>query len=123
MNQTILLLASDPEIRSALRRALEAGGYLVQTAGDVGSAVDRLKEFVPDLLMVRNYTESLSGYDAAIYLRTLHPGIRVLMVGGLLDDPSLENRELIHGFEVFPKAYPASELLDKVKQVLQNSAP
>lgn len=39
-------------------------------------------------------------------------------MGGLLDDGSLENREILHGFEMFPKPFRAAELLDKVKEVL-----
>jgi|SRR5271157_2456423 len=118
MNQTILFLASEPIIRNVICEALESQGYLVQTAGDVGSAVDRLKECTPDLLMVRHYVEDISGYDAAVYLRGRCPGIPVLMVGGLLDDDRLENPALVQGFEIFPKPFRASELLDKVKEVL-----
>ncbi len=118
MNQTILFLASEPIIREVISEALESQGYLVQTAGDVGSALDRLKECTPDLLMVRHYVEDISGYDAAVYLRARCPGIPVLMVGGLLDDDRLENPALAQGFEIFPKPFRASELLDKVKEVL-----
>jgi DNA-binding response OmpR family regulator len=115
---TILLLASDPVIRKAFSRALESAGYSVLAVGDVGGAVDWLKDCTPDLLMIRHYTESISGHEAAVYLRTKAPGIPVLMVGGLLDEVGLENRELIEGFEVFPKPFTASQLLDKVKEVL-----
>ena len=118
MNKTILLLASDPIIRKAFSRALEAAGYCVLAVGDVGTAVDRIKDCPPDLLMVRHYTESMSGHEAAVYLRKKVPGIPVLMVGGLLDESGLENRSLIEGFEVFPKPFTVTELLDKVKRVV-----
>jgi hypothetical protein len=44
--------------------------------------------------------------------------MKVLMVGGLLDDERLQYRESLQGFEVFPKPYTAAELLQKVKDVL-----
>ena len=53
-----------------------------------------------------------------MYLRNLCPGIPVLFVGGILNDPDLENREALLNFEVFPKPYEAAELLDKVREVL-----
>jgi DNA-binding NtrC family response regulator len=53
-----------------------------------------------------------------MYLRRTHPGIPVLLMGGLLDDESLENREILQGFEMFPKPFTASDLLKKVKEVL-----
>ena len=66
-------------------------------ANDIGVAVDRWKDCSPDLLMVRHYTDSISE---------------------LLDDSQLENRETVHGFEIFPKPFKAAELLAKVKEVL-----
>jgi DNA-binding NtrC family response regulator len=118
MNEIILFLASAPVIRKAICKALESKGYIVVTASDLSHAVECLREYTPDLLMVRHYTESVPGHEAAIYLRKTCPGIPVLLVGGLLDDPSLEDRESLRGFEVFPKPFTAAELLDKVKEVL-----
>jgi DNA-binding response OmpR family regulator len=120
---TILFLASDPVIRKVIGDAMESEGYCVLRAGDVGRAVDYLQECKPDLLIVRHFTESISGHDAATYLRTRCPGIPVLLVGGLLDDEGLENREILQGFEIFPKPFKAAELLAKVKEVLVKYAP
>ncbi len=44
---TILLLISDTVVRAAVRDALEHGGISVVAVGDLGKAVDRLKEFTP----------------------------------------------------------------------------
>ncbi len=115
---TILLLTSDPVVRSVIRDALEHGGYSVVAVGDLGTAVDRLKEFTPDLLVIRSYVEGIPGYDAATFLRTRRPGLPVLMVGGLIDDDRLVYRMSLEGFEVFPKPYTAAALLEKVKEVL-----
>jgi DNA-binding response OmpR family regulator len=118
LRTTILLLVSDPLVRSVLQDTLEHEGYTVVTAGDLGGAVDRLKEITPDLLITRTYVEGMTGHDAAIYLRTKSNGLRVLMVGGLLDDQRLKNRESLEGFDVFPKPYSPRELLQTVKNVL-----
>jgi DNA-binding NtrC family response regulator len=118
MKTTILFLASDAAIRNVICQTLESEGYVVLPASNIGTAVDLLKKCIPDLLMIRHYTSSISGHDAAMYLRRTHPGIPVLLVGGLLDDESLENREILQGFEMFPKPFTASDLLKKVKEVL-----
>jgi DNA-binding NtrC family response regulator len=115
---TILLLVSDPLVRSVLKETLERAGYLVRATGDLGQAVDRLNESVPDLLITRTYVQSMPGHEAAMYLLTRCPTMRVLMVGGLLDDKRLKYRAELQGFEVFPKPYTAAELLQKVKEVL-----
>jgi DNA-binding response OmpR family regulator len=118
MKTTILLLVSDPPVRSVLEKTLEHEGYTVLTAGDLGQAIDRMKECPPDLLITRNYVEGLPGQNAAMYLRAKRPGMRVLMLGGLPDDQGLRYRESLEGFEVFPKPYAPAELLKKVKDVL-----
>jgi len=118
MKTTILLLVSDPVVRSVLKDTLEHEGYTVAAAGDLGDAVDRLREVTPDLLITRTYVEGMPGHDAAKYLQTKSNGMRVLMVGGLLDDGRLRRRVALQGFEVFPKPYSAAELLQKVKDVL-----
>ena len=104
-NTTILLLISDPVVRSVITEALQPEGYTVVAAGDFGTAVERLTEFRPDLLIIRSYVESIPGYDAATFLRTKCPGLPVLMVGGQIDDNRLHYRMSLKGFEVFPKPF------------------
>jgi len=120
MRETILLLASEPIVRLVFQETLENGGYCVLGAGDLGAAVDRLKECKPDLLIIRPYVEDISGYDAATFLRSKCHGLRVLMVAGLIDHDRLQNRMALGGFEVFPKPFTAAELLEKVKDVLSH---
>ena len=118
MKTTILLLVSDPVVRSILKETLEREGYTVLATGDLGQAVDRLQECIPDLLITRTYIESLPGHEAAMYLRTKCSEMRVLMLGGLLDDERLAYRAEQQGFEVFPKPYTAAALLEEVRRVL-----
>ena len=118
MKTTILLLVSDPVVRSILKETLEREGYTVLASGDLGQAVDWLNRCTPDLLLTRTYVESLPGHEAAMYLRTKCAGMRVLMLGGLLDDERLQYRAAQQGFEVFPKPYTAAALLQEVRHVL-----
>jgi DNA-binding response OmpR family regulator len=118
MKSSILLLVSDPLVRTVLKETLEHAGYTVSATGDLGNAVDRMKEMDFDLLIIRSYVEGLPGHDAAVYLRSKHLKMQVLIVGGLLDDDRLQLRESLAGFEVFPKPYGSAELLEKVRDVL-----
>ncbi len=118
IKSTILLLVSDPLVRTVLEETLEREGYMVLPADGLGQAVDRLNESVADLLIVRGHIQNLPGHDAAIYLRKKYVSMKVLILGGLLDDERLQNREELQGFEIFPTPYPAAQLLQKVKDVL-----
>ncbi len=117
-NTTILLLTSDPIVRSAIQEILERGGYSVLATGDLGRAVDWLKDYRPDLLIIRSFVEGAPGFEAATFLRTKCEGLRVLMVGGLIDDDRLRTRMALERFEVFPKPFSAEALLDKVREML-----
>ena len=114
----ILLLDSDPVMRSAIHDALQGAGYLVSSAGDLGTAVDRLGEMPHDLLIVRPYINSMPGHMAAEYLRTKSPGLPVLVVGGFMDDDRVRVLNAVEGFQTFPKAFSSEDLLAKVLEVL-----
>ncbi len=118
-NITILLLASDPLMRTVLQETLEREGYLVVTAGEVGSAVDRLKEMRPDLLIVRPYISSMPGHMAAEYLRTRCPGLPVLIVAGFMEDDRVRAQNSTEEFGMFPKPFARQELLSAVSEALR----
>ena len=86
--------------------------------GDLGTAVDRIDEGKPDLLMISPYVETITGHDAAKYLQGRSPGLRILMVAGLLADDRLLNRAELEKVEIFPEPFTGRELLAKVKEVL-----
>ena len=117
-NANILLLISDPLMRTILQETLERAGYLVVSAGDVGTAVDRVKELRPDLLIVRPYVASMPGHMAAQYLRTRCPGLPVMIVTGFMEDHRIRDEHELKEFFTFPKPFARDELLGNVREVL-----
>jgi DNA-binding response OmpR family regulator len=115
---TILLLASDPLMRTILHETLERSGYLVVSVADVGVAVDRIKQMRPDLLVIRPYINGMSGHKAADYLRSRCAGLPVLIVGGFMDDERVRVQNAIEDFYVFPTPFAPSDLLGNVRNVL-----
>jgi len=118
LGKSILLLVSDSLMLSVMRETLEREGYLVFPAGELGTAVKWLNDSTPDLLITRTYVSGMPGHEAAKYLRNKCPHMRVLMVGGLLEDDRLKYRMALERFEVFPKPYTSAQLIEKVKEVL-----
>jgi DNA-binding response OmpR family regulator len=118
-NTNILLLISDPLMRTIMHETLERAGYLVVSAGDVGSAVDRVKELRPDLLIIRPYVESMPGNMAAHYLRERRPGLPVLILTGFIDDQRVRDLRELNDFYTFPKPFTREELLANVREVLR----
>jgi CheY-like chemotaxis protein len=114
---TILLVCSASVMRAVLKESLAPYYDVVAVAG-LGGAVDRLEEMKPDLLLIRPYLNNIEGHEAAVYLRTKSPGMRVLILSGTIDDDRLLNRERLESFELFPKPFTVAEMIEKIDQVL-----
>jgi DNA-binding response OmpR family regulator len=121
METTILLLISEPLVRLVIQEVLEKAGYMVMGTGDLGTAVERMNEATPDLLIISPYVETITGDQAGKYLRSRAPGMRILMVAGLLADDRLQDRAELDQVAIFPQPFTGPELLSKVQAVL--SAP
>src|SRR5271163_3636256 len=100
-NATILLLSSEPVVRSVMAEVLDRAGYVVLATGGLGRAVEILDETPIDLLITHPYVENIPGHEAARYLRGRNPQMAILIVAGLLDDDRLIIRELLEEFETF----------------------
>ena len=118
LETTILLLISEPLVRLVIQEVLERAGYLVVATGDLGNAVDRIHETSPDLLIISPYVETITGHQAAKYLQSRCPTMRLLMVAGLLADDRLQYRAELERIEIFPEPFTASQLIEKVRQVM-----
>jgi DNA-binding response OmpR family regulator len=117
---TILIFHSAPVARTVIREILEREGYVVRATGDLGIAVDMVRESPPDLLLIDVYVADINGHDAALYLCQKCPGMRVLMVAGLPADPRIELRTTGEGFMVFPGPFAPAELAARVKEILKS---
>ncbi len=101
-----------------MREVLERAGYVVMATGDLGTAVDRLQESPADLLIISPYVETITGHDAAKYLQGRCPGMRILMVAGLMADDRVQNRAVLEKVEIFPKPFTGADLLKEVRHVM-----
>ncbi|MGA2593579.1 MAG: response regulator [Bryobacteraceae bacterium] len=118
-NVTILLFHSAPVVRTVIREILEREGYVVRTTGDLGIAVDMVRESPPDLLLIDDYVGDINGHDAALYLCQKVPLMSVLMVAGLPRDQRIESWTRDENIMVFPKPYTPDELVVKVREILK----
>jgi len=118
LESTILLFISEPLVRQVIREVVERAGYVVMATGDLGTAVDRLGECQADLLIISPYVETISGHEAAKYLQSRCPSMRILMVAGFLADDRLRYRAELERVEVFPHPFTGEQLLEKVRSIL-----
>ena len=75
--QTILLIEDSPMTRKMLRVTLEAEDYVVLEAGDGSSALDRIRETRPDLIIQDIVLPDVDGLELTSRIRELPNGVDV----------------------------------------------
>jgi DNA-binding response OmpR family regulator len=120
---TVMVFHAAPVVRTVISEILEREGYLVRATGDLGNAVDMVRESPPDLLLVGVSAGQVNGHDAALYLRGKCPSMRVLMIAGLPADERVEIWTKGEGFSVFPQPFAPRDLTASVREILAQSRP
>ena len=118
MPARIVVLDSEPVVRTVVTRILQRNGYAVAEVETVQGAVELVRSTPPDLLLTNVYLIGITGRDAVRLLKSVRPELPVLMVSGLPDEDVIQEWAGHNGFDTFPKPFTADELLAKVKWML-----
>ena len=70
MKEKILIVDDSVETRLLLARFLEASGFVVHEAQDGESGLDRVREFIPDLILLDIVMPGLDGYQVCERLKS-----------------------------------------------------
>ena len=118
--ETILVVEDQEEVRAVVRNALEAHGYTVIEAPDGPSALSLLGGLPQgvDLLLTDVVMPHMSGCELAERTRRIHGNLRVLYMSGYTDDAIVHHGVLAAGIELLPKPFAVTELLSRVRQLL-----
>jgi len=108
-------------VRSVVTAILQRGGYTVEQAADVPSAMAAVKRTTPDLLLTNVYLPGITGREAVQMFKNAYPELPVLIVSGLPDSDIIQEWAGRVGFDTFPKPFAAQELLDKVHSILDKA--
>src|SRR3954462_5033323 len=118
MSARIVVLDSEPAVRSVITDILKHGGYTVEPIETVQSAIQIINQAPPDLLLTNVNLPGMTGHEAMELVKAIDPALRVLMVSGLPDADGIREWASRDGFDTFPKPFTAQELLDKVRAML-----
>ncbi len=116
---TILLVDDEPTVREVTETLLQEAGYRVLLAADGNEAVKAVKEHGSgiDLVLLDISMPGLSGEEALEEMRSLEPGVRVLLSSGYAEpDTGALPTENLAGF--IQKPYGAEELRRTVAAAL-----
>jgi len=115
----ILAVDDEPMMLNIMETALSEQGYRVATASGGQEALDRVKEFYPDVILLDVILPDITGFDIAEKLKSdpATSGISIIMVTGL---GSIEDR--VRGLEsgaddFLSKPFNLDELLVRVRSL------
>ena len=82
VSKTILVVDDEKDIRISLSGILEDEGYQVLTAASGVEALEKLREDLPDLVLLDIWMPGMDGLETLEKIKTLLPHITVIMISG-----------------------------------------
>jgi nitrogen-specific signal transduction histidine kinase len=119
-SETILLAEDDDDLRKLIMQVLEDFGYTVLEASDGDAAVGLFREHYDtiSLLLLDVIMPKKNGRDAYAEMREIEPAIKALFTSGYTADIIHKQGLLDQGLEFILKPVSPTELLKKVRDVL-----
>ncbi|HCU24089.1 MAG TPA: hypothetical protein DF383_03650 [Deltaproteobacteria bacterium] len=117
----ILVVDDDPQIRKILDRMLSGAYYQVRTANDGYSALEKIKEDPPHLVILDIMMPGMSGIEVCKNIRELSPknSIQVLMLSAK-DSQSDRRRALEYGANDYvTKPFHIASLARKIQYIFE----
>ncbi|MEP7026994.1 MAG: sigma-54 dependent transcriptional regulator [Candidatus Eisenbacteria bacterium] len=122
LRREILVVDDDPELLRVIDRTLRGAGYAVRTAADAESALLRVREASPQLLITDLMLPGMDGIELLREARALAPGVEVLLITAhaTLERAVEAMRQGAHDF--LEKPFERDRLLLAVERALEKQA-
>jgi len=119
----VLVVDDDPEIVDAVGEALQDDGYLVETATDGATALKRVLEAPPDLIVLDVRMPNLNGWEfCEIVRRQSHTrDVPVLFLTACSEVRDQITAMQVGGSDHLPKPFRLDALRDKVRSLTRES--
>lgn len=117
----ILLVDDDPTVLQLITRLLSAGSHRLECAKSGEEALEKMKEFRPDIVLTDNRMSGMTGLELLKKIRETYPltGV-ILMTGSVNIDTAIEAIRL-GAYEFLVKPFSNANLLLSVERVLTKS--
>jgi DNA-binding response OmpR family regulator len=119
-HETVLVCEDDETVRGLVCQALEAHGYTVLATTEPARALELAAGYdgpihllITDVIMT-----AMNGRQLARALQSQRPGMKVLFVSGYTSDVIAHHGVLDPGIEFLAKPFRSSDLLGRVREVL-----
>ena len=116
----ILVVDDEQYVRELLRRTLEQEGYAVTLAADGSSALVRLREQTPDLVLLDIRMPDLTGYQVLERIREQFD-VPVIMLTGVLEPTAVEQSVGLGADDYIRKPFNPRVLLARIEAKLRRA--
>lgn len=115
----ILLADDSPHAQRMGERILRAEGYEVITVSDGQTAMVRLKDSAPDLVIADVSMPFVTGYELCEYVKSSgeHPKTGVVLTVGAVEPLDVQRSEAVHADGILKKPFEATLLLEAVERL------
>ena len=124
----LLVVDDDPDILDAITTILGAQPYAIHTARDGVECVDKVRQDIPDLIILDLLMPKKDGFAVVRELREnpRYAKIPILILTSVREDASRRRYELETGLamdvqDYVEKPISPTDLLDRVKELLESS--
>jgi CheY-like chemotaxis protein len=128
MAKRILVVDDEPDVMTALARAIRIAGLSVEAAESATAALALCRDHAFDLVVVDFIMPGMTGLELLNRIRAIHPTIRSVVVSGKVD-PQLSESEVTTRLKVeleadvyFSKPVSNSKLLEAMQRLLTSNA-
>jgi DNA-binding response OmpR family regulator len=123
MRKRILVVEDDAAILRGLTDSLRDEGYDVLAARTGDEGLRRIREDVPDLVLLDVMLPGLSGFDVCRRARRDHPGIPILMLTARGEEMDRVMGLDLGADDYVTKPFSLPELLARVRAALRRASP
>ena len=123
MNEHVLVVDDDPEIRDSLRRGLSLEGYAVSLADDGAAALDAARERTPDLVVLDVMLPKLGGLEVCRRLRMAEESLPIVLLTARDAVPDRVAGLDMGADDYLVKPFAFEELLARVRVQLRRRDP
>jgi len=114
----ILVVDDEPRMIRFIRMNLELEGYQVIEARNGLAALEQLRQYLPDLVIMDVMMPEMDGTTLVRALRSLDPGVALIVASGLDDEERRKELSVLGVSEILPKPCGADELLGALRRAL-----
>jgi CheY-like chemotaxis protein len=120
----ILLVDDGPHAQRMGERILADEGYEVVTVSNADSALIRLEDVDPDIVIADTVMPGRTGYDICQYIKMSprHRHVRVILTAGVLETLDQERSRQVEADSVLMKPFEATVLLGAIKPLAEAAA-